>query len=131
MRSQLALALIVFGLSAFLTQTLSAAQVLVVDESSGKWAMEYAPRGDLNVLTAKAMAECRAKGGKNPKVVWYTYFYMWKTHEAAAHGAIAISDNGAGTILGWSVNKPPTDAMRAREDCRRKGGQNPKVVDSW
>ena len=100
MRLQLALALTVFGLSAFLAQELSAAQVLVVDASTGKWAMKYDPYGDINLLTARAIAKCRAKGGSDPKVVWFTPYHFGYSHEGISHGAIAISDNGAGTIVG-------------------------------
>ena len=53
------LALIVLGLSTFLTQKLSAAQVLVVS-SNGKWDMEYDGDryGNGNALSAKALAAC-------------------------------------------------------------------------
>jgi hypothetical protein len=43
-------------------------------------------------------------------------------------GAIAVSDNGTGTIVGWCFGFDIPRNMRAKEDCLRKGGQNPKVV---
>lgn len=52
MKKEFVLALIVFGLSAFFTQTLSAAQALAV-ASNGKWDMEYDPYGNVNVVAAK------------------------------------------------------------------------------
>jgi hypothetical protein len=126
MRLQLSLALIVFGLSSLLTQKVCATQVLVV-ASNGKWSMKYKAYGDINLITAQAMAACKAKGGTDPKVVWYQFVHIALTHEVITHGAIAVSDNGTGTIVGWSFNNAP-NSPRAREDCRRKGGKNPKVV---
>ncbi len=130
MRSQVAaVALIVFGLSAFLTQTLPAAQVLVVS-SNGKWDMEYDgdPYGNVNALAAKALAACKAKAGTDPKIVWSQAINIYGADARIAHGSIAISDNGTGTIVGWCFNHPHQNGKRAIEDCRRKGGQNPKVV---
>ena len=54
MKAQFGLALIVFGLSAVFTQTLSGAQVLAV-ASNGKWDLEYDAYGNLNALAAKAI----------------------------------------------------------------------------
>ena len=141
MKPKLAFALIVFGLSAFLTQTLSAAQALAV-ASNGKWDMEYEPYGILNAVAAKAIAACKAKGGTDPKIVWsqrlnYFYFAGGKGiphHQdpiQIARGAIAVSDNGTGNIVGWSFNHPYHNTSAAKKDCQKKGGQNPKVVAHW
>jgi hypothetical protein len=127
MRTQFVLALIVFALSAFFTQKLSAAQVLVVS-SNGKWDMEYEDYGNVNALAAKALAACKAKGGTDPKIVWSVVSNVRGANTRMAYGAIAISDNGTGNIVGWSFNNPYHNGKRAIEDCRRKGGQNPKVV---
>jgi hypothetical protein len=137
MKTQFLLALTVFGLSVFLVQTLSAAQVLAV-ASNGKCAMvcklEY--DADFKAISAEAISECKAKGGTDPKIVWSEKSNFLPTKGAGnncfarstiAHGAIAISDHGAGNILGWSV-KHYRNGKRAIEDCRRKGGQNPKIV---
>jgi hypothetical protein len=124
----IALALIAFGLGALSTQKLSAMQVLVV-ASNGKWAMEYDPYAkDFGPITAKAIADCIAKGGKNPQVVWSQGVSLWKAHYSIAHGAIAVSDNGAGTIVGWSFNHPYQNWKIAKAECVRKGGQHPKTV---
>jgi hypothetical protein len=129
MRPHVALALIVFALSSFFIQTLPAAQVLVVS-SNGKWDMEYDgdPYGNVNALAAKALAACKAKGGTDPKIVWWQAINIFGADARIAHGAVALSDNGAGTIVGWCFNHPHQNTKRAREDCRRKGGHNPKVV---
>jgi hypothetical protein len=127
MRTQFVLVLIVFGLSAFFTQKLSAAQALAV-ASNGKWDMEYDPYGNVNVVAAKAIATCKAKGGTDPKIVWSIGSNVRGADTRMAYGAIAISDNGTGNIVGWSFNNPYHNGKRAIEDCRRKGGQNPKIV---
>jgi hypothetical protein len=135
-RSQVAL--IAFGLNSLLIQPLSAAQVLAVS-SNGKWAMVYKPEwdADLNAVSAQAISECKAKGGTDPKIVWSRRSNIRSFNPAASHGspiisiihgAVAVSDNGAGTIVGWCVNHPYHNGKLAREDCQKKGGQNPKVV---
>lgn len=136
MRPKLALALIVFGVTFFLTQKLSAAQVLVVS-SNAKWDMEYEGYGNVNALALKALAQCEAKGGIDPKIVWSVGSSVGFTHSEMWHGAIAISDNGSGTILGWHVlhwsrlGRNTHGREEARQDCKKKGGQNPKVVASF
>ena len=135
MRSQVAL--IAFGLSSFLLQPLSAAQVLAVS-SNRKWAMVYNPVWDanFNAVSEQAISECKAKGGTDPKIVWSQRSNLHQSvHRAAAqantriaHGAIAVSDNGTGTIVGWSFNHPYHNSQIAIKDCQKKGGQNPKVV---
>ena len=141
MRLQFVFALTLFGLSAFFTQTLSAAQVLAV-ASNGKWDMEYDAYGNVKALAAKAITACSAKGGTDPKIVWsraLNYFYIGGAGRGIpkgnlvriAHGAIAISDNGTGNIVGWSFNHRYHNSKKAVEDCQRKGGQNPKVVATF
>ena len=127
MKPQLAFACIIFGVNSFFTQTLFAAQVLVV-ASNGKWDMEYEDYGNVNALAAKALAACRAKGGTDPKIVWSLSSNVMASHARIAHGAIAISDHGTGTIVGWSFEPYFRNWPRAKDDCRRKGGRNPKVV---
>ena len=136
MKPKLAFALIVFGVSAFITQTLAAAQVLAVS-SNGKWGMEYDPYGNVNALAAKALAACKAKGGTDPKIVWSQASSVGFTHPEMWHGSIAISDNGTGTIIGWHLlhwsrlGRNTFGGKEACQDCQRKGGQNPKVVAHW
>ena len=127
MKPKLAFALIVVGVIAFITQTLPAAQVLAVS-SNGKWDMEYLDYGSVNALAAKALAACKAKGGTDPKIVWSLSSNVMASHARIAHGAIAVSDHGTGTIVGWSFEPNFRNWPRAKDDCRRKGGQNPKVV---
>jgi hypothetical protein len=127
MKPKLAFALIVVGVIAFITQTLPAAQVLAVS-SNGKWDMEYQDYGSVNALAAKALAACKAKGGTDPKIVWSLSSNVMASHARIAHGAIAVSDHGTGTIVGWSFEPNFRNWPRAKDDCRRKGGQNPKVV---
>jgi hypothetical protein len=141
MRPKLVLALVVFGLSSVLTQRLFAAQALAV-AGNGKWDMEYAAYGNVKAVAAKAIAACKAKGGTDPKIVWsraLNYFYIGGAGRGIpkgnlvriAHGAIAISDNGTGNIVGWSFNHRYHNQKRALDECRRKGGQNPKVVATF
>jgi hypothetical protein len=129
--------LITLALSGVLTQKLSGAQALAV-ASNGKWAMVYKSNWDaeLKAISAQAIAECKAKGGTDPTVVWSQGSNKTLTKRAnhglptnsIAHGAIAISDNGTGTIVGWCFNKPYHNDKIAMDDCQKKGGQNPKVV---
>jgi hypothetical protein len=136
MKRIIALALITFSLGAFSAQTSSAMQVLAVS-SNGKWAMVYEPMAaDFNPIVARAEAQCAAKGGRDIRIVWSqgsnrsqgsnTYW----GHPRIAHGAIAVSDNGTGTIVGWSFNQKG-NGQRAKADCLKKGGQNPKVVSRF
>jgi len=137
MRSQVAFALLAFGMNSLSMQALSAAQVLAVS-SNGKWDMQYDPNGHVDSLSAKAIAACKAKGGTDPKIVWSKALnYFYGTHGKGftsnqpiriVHGAIAISDNGNGTIVGWCFNHPYHEPGIAIKDCQKKGGQNPKVV---
>ena len=126
-RAKLVFALIVFGLSASLTQEVQAAQVLVVS-SNGKWDMEYEPYGNVNAVAIKTLAACKAKGGTDPKVVWSISSNVRTVGAHLAYGAIAVSDNGTGTIVGWSFNNAYHNERKAKEDCRKKGGHNPKIV---
>jgi hypothetical protein len=136
MKPTLVLALVVFGLSSFLTQTLFASQVLAVS-SNAKWDMQYDPYGNVNALAAKALAACNAKGGIDPKIVWSVGSSVGFTHPEMWHGSIAISDNGTGTILGWHVlhwsrlGRNTHGREEACQDCKKKGGQSPKVVASF
>jgi hypothetical protein len=130
MKPTLVLVLVVFGLSFFLTEKLSAAQVLAVS-SNGKWAMVYEPMApDFGPLVAKAETQCAAKGGKDIRIVWSQGSNNSMFHPRMAHGAIAISDNGTGTIVGWSFNQRQ-NWKKAKADCQRKGGQKPKVVSHF
>jgi hypothetical protein len=58
--------LILFGLSSFLTQKLTAAQVLAV-ASNGKWAMAWTYSLDVKAAAAQAIGKCKAKGGADAK----------------------------------------------------------------
>jgi hypothetical protein len=128
MRPQLALAVMVFGIIGLFSEQVSAGQVLAV-ASNGKWDMEYElPYGNLNALAAKAIAACQAKGGINPVIVWSQAVSLYKAVPRLAHGAIAVSDAGTGSVVGWSFNRPYQNAKVAKKDCQRKGGQNPKIV---
>ena len=91
---------------------------------------------DFKAISAQAISECKAKGGADPKIVWSerSNFIPSKgpgnngfARSTIAHGAIAISDHGTGNIVGWSI-KTYRVGKKAIEDCRRKGGQNPKFV---
>jgi hypothetical protein len=130
--------LVTLALSGVLTQKLSAVQALAV-ASNGKWAMVYKPNfdADFNAVSAQAISECKAKGGTDPRIVWSqkSNIPITKGHAnqgmarpSIAHGAIAISDGGTGTIVGWCFNKPYHNNKIAMDDCQKKGGQNPKVV---
>jgi hypothetical protein len=128
MRPQLASALIVLGITGLFSQEVSAGQVLAV-ASNGKWDMEYQlPYGNLNSLAAKAITACQAKGGINPVIVWSQAVNLYGAAPRIAHGVIAVSDAGTGTVVGWSFNRPFQNAKMAKADCQRKGGQNPKIV---
>ena len=138
MRTAIAFALAAFGLSSFLAEALSAAQVLAVS-SNGKWAMVYKREwdADFNAVSAQAISECKAKGGTDPKIVWSQrsnvrignpYARSGLSVISIAHGAIAVSDSGTGTIVGWCFNHPYHNGKDAVLDCQKKGGQNPKVV---
>jgi hypothetical protein len=123
MRTKLAVALVLFGFSSFLSQRLIAGQALAV-ASNGKWAMVYKPDSDadFNSISAQAISECKAKGGADPTIVWSQRSNLRSGNPAAnhglprfsiAHGAIAVSDKGTGTIVGWSFNHPYQNSKRA------------------
>ncbi len=129
MKRQLALVLILFGSSWLLTQKLIAAQALAV-ASDGKWAMVWTYSPDVNAASAQAIAECKTKGGGDAKIVWSTWGSGRMTHWAIIRGSVAVSDNGNGTIVGWSFNdRRGYNQMAAKNDCLKKGGQHPKVTD--
>lgn len=115
-------------LCGILTQNLMAAQALAV-ASNGKWAMAidvYAT--DLTAVSAKAIADCQAKGGIDPKIVWSQWSSVrGYNYRGIHHGAIAVSDKGSGTIVGWCFDRPHAGTA-AKENCRKKGGQHPEVV---
>jgi hypothetical protein len=103
---------------------------------NGKWAIAHDKNVDSNGVSAQAIAQCKAKGGADAKVVYAT------SNGQAAHGAVAVSDNGTGKIVGFSFMQTTPhrhmamdfthEAERAAiKDCQKKGGQNPKIATSW
>jgi hypothetical protein len=128
--------MLILGLSYVSAQRLEAGQALAV-ASNGKWAMVYKRDADFNGALAEAIALCKARGGTDPTIVWSQRSNVRNTKPSAnhglpmyyrAHGAIAISDNGTGTIVGWCFNRTPHNGTIAVKDCQKKGGQNPKIV---
>jgi hypothetical protein len=125
---------ILFGSGFLLTQSLNAALAIAV-ASNGKWAIAHDDRlTDTTAVCAQAIQKCKARGGADAKIAG--------TFIKAANGAVAVSDNGTGTIVGFSfslpghhhnnVGNPKHDQeLAAISDCKKKGGQNPKVVNSW
>jgi hypothetical protein len=125
---------ILLGSSFFLTQSLSAALAIAV-ASNGKWAIAHDDRlTDTTAVCTQAIQKCKARGGADARIAG--------TFIKAANGAVAVSDNGTGTIVGFSfslpghhhvnVGDPKHDQeLAAIKDCQKKGGQNPKVVTSW
>jgi hypothetical protein len=55
------------GMSSFLTQTSNAAQALAV-ASNGKWAVAWNYSPDVSAVSGKAIADCKAKCGTDPKI---------------------------------------------------------------
>jgi hypothetical protein len=130
---KLTLALMLLGSSALVANNSNAAQALAV-ASNGKWAVGRDRTTDVKGVSAQALAKCKTRGGTDPKIV-YT---GWQN----AHAAIAVSDNGTGTVVGWAfkpgshitnvkVNPVKQAEEAALQDCQKKGGKNPKVVSSW
>jgi hypothetical protein len=133
-KRQLIIVSILLGSSLFFTQSLNAALAIAV-ASNGKWAIAH--DNSLSSTTAvclQAIQKCKARGGADAKIAG-TFF-------KAANGAVAVSDNGTGTIVGFSFSLPGHhivnvgDQKRDQEqaairDCKKKGGQNPKVATSW
>jgi Domain of unknown function (DUF4189) len=106
--------------------------------SNGKWAIAHDKFTDSSVVSAQAIEKCKARGGADAKVVYAT------SNNQAAHGAVAVSDNGTGNIVGFSFIQSagpshhmamPNFAKQAEsaaiKDCQKKGGQNPKIATSW
>ena len=134
MKAKLTIALFLFGLSSFLAQNLTAALAIAV-ASNGKWAIAHDNSlTSVAAVCAEAVQKCKARGGADAKVAG--------TFIKAANGAVAVSDNGTGKIVGFSFSLPGhhlvnvTDSKGEQEraairDCKKKGGQNPKVVTSW
>jgi len=135
MKTKLTIVFLLFGLSAFLMQNLNANLAIAI-ASNGKWAIAHDKSVDSNGVSAQAIAQCKAKGGADAKVAYAT------SNSQAAHGAVAVSDNGTGKIVGFSFMQgtwarhmrvyPAKDAEKAAiKDCQKKGGQNPKIATSW
>jgi Domain of unknown function (DUF4189) len=137
MKTKPTVVLLLFGLSAFLMQNLNA-NVAIAVASNGKWAVAHDKNVDSNGVSAQAIAQCKAKGGADAKVAYAT------SNSRAAHGAVAVSDNGTGNIVGFSFIQSagpshhmamPNFAKQAEsaaiKDCQKKGGQNPKIATSW
>src|ERR1700722_5887093 len=95
MQTKLIIILLLFGLSSFVTQNLSA-NVAIAIASNGKWAIAHDKSVDSNAVSAQAIAQCKTKGGADAKLVYAT------SNSQAAHGAVAVSDNGTGKIVGFS-----------------------------
>jgi hypothetical protein len=85
-------------------------------------------KNDITDVSAKAIADCKAKGGVDPKIVWSVWTNIWGTTWKICPGAVAVSDNGNGTIVGWHFGHSQNHRL-AKNDCLKKGGQHPKVVD--
>jgi hypothetical protein len=127
MNLKLAFALIYWGSCSFLIHTSNAAQAPAV-ASNGKWALALDHKNDITDVSAKAIADCKAKGGVDPKIVWSVWTNIWGTTWKIYPGAVAVSDNGNGTIVGWHFGHSQNHRL-AKNDCLKKGGQHPKVVD--
>jgi hypothetical protein len=98
MKAKLTIALFLFGLSSFLTQNLTAALAIAV-ASNGKWAIAHDNSlSSVAAVCAEAVQKCKARGGADAKVAG-TFF-------KAANGAVAVSDNGTGKIVGFSFSLP-------------------------
>jgi hypothetical protein len=116
-----------------LTQTSNAATALAV-ASNGKWAIGVTPTPSIADASAKAIAGCVAKGGINPQIVWSWWGggdRPWgsdRTTWTRVKGAVAVSDNGNGNVVGWCFNDRQNHRM-ARRSCLAKGGKNPLVTD--
>jgi hypothetical protein len=136
MKTKLTIVLLLYGLSSFLTLNLNA-NVAIAVASNGKWAIAHDKSVDSNAVSAQAIAQCKAKGGADAKLVYAT------SNPQAAHGTVAVSDNGTGNIVGFAFLQTrgathhmsvdySKDAERAAiKDCQKKGGQNPKIATTW
>ena len=138
MKTKLTILLLLFGLNPLFIQNLNA-NVAIAIASNGKWAIAHDKTLDSNAVSAQAVEKCKAKGGADAKVVYAT------PNSQAMHGAVAVSDNGTGKIVGFSFIQAggyqnrmsrgidhSKDAERAAiKDCQKKGGQNPKIATSW
>jgi len=121
--------------TSFLTHQLNAALALAV-ASNGKWAIAHDSGYDPKGVAAQAIEKCKARGGADARIAYATGI-------RAAHGAVAVSDNGAGKIVGFTFtagehhlvdvngNAEKDDERAAIKDCQKKGGQNPKIAFSW
>jgi len=128
------LSILLFSTS-FLTHQLNAALALAV-ASNGKWAIAHDPGSNTQGVSAQAIAKCKARGGADARIAYATPI-------RAGNGAVAVSDNGTGKIVGFcftagqhhlvNVNgdHKKDDERAAMKDCQKKGGQNPKVAVSW
>ena len=134
MKAKLAILSLLIASSLFLTQNLTAALAIAV-ASNGKWAIAHDNLVSTTAVSAQAIQKCKARGGADAAIAG--------TFIGAAHGAVAVSDNGTGKIVGFSFTKAGHhqvnvmgDPKREQEqaaikDCQKKGGQNPKVASSW
>jgi len=121
--------------TSFLTHKLNAALALAV-ASNGKFGIAHDSGYNPSGVAAQAIEKCKARGGADARIAYATGI-------RAAHGAVAVSDNGTGKIVGFcftagehhQVNvmgdAKKDDERAAIKDCQKKGGQNPKVAVSW
>jgi len=133
-KTKLVIAPLIVGSSLLLAQNLTAALAIAV-ASNGKWAIAHDNLVSTTAVSAQAIQKCKARGGADATIAG--------TFIGAAHGAVAVSDNGTGKVVGFSFTKaghhqvnvmgdPKRDQERAAmKDCQKKGGQNPKIVSSW
>src|SRR5260221_10386302 len=90
---KLTLALMLLGSSALVAHNSNAAQALAV-AGNGKWAVAYDRTTDVKAVSAQALAKCKTRGGREPKI-----FYT--NSQNSNHRPIPVSDNVAGHVVGW------------------------------
>jgi hypothetical protein len=83
------------------------------------------PAQPQNVVEKRALENCTLAGGTDPKIVAST--------SKSGYSAVVASKNGKERILGWAVAMSSKDAAekKAIEECRKRGGTDPRVRASW
>ena len=124
MKRNLLVWLLFLGVASFFAHDVSAGCAVVLG-SNGVYA--YAFGGGLSRTAAeqKAVQLCSKKGGVDIKVI--------SSADGGGYSAIAVSGKGKEAVLGCSLSagNPSLVDSNAIQDCKRKGGANPHIVNGW
>jgi len=127
MKQKILLAIAVLGVVLFAAS--AEAAVVVVLSGNGVYAYVNEAGSAVKRVTKLATDLCAKKGGVDVKVVASNYSQTGQP----SNSAIAVSGQGKSAILGLALSKTTVTAANtaALEDCRAKGGTNPRLLRTF